>query len=220
MKVVSKGLGSELNNKISDQVIALAALLQACHLVDQLSKTGQIAPEHLNPLINSLFEFNPKNTESIYSGTLNIRPGLQLLEDILVNSSAGRYGKTLHYAMSVLYLGKKLQSNEEMLAIIRNRLEHASFGSTHFSASPDDVANSVAGIYQDTLSTFKYRIQVTGSIRFLNEPQVAQKVRALLFSAVRAAILWRQLGGSRLKLLLQRKKYLKTTRQLMQTHGH
>ncbi|MDA0651534.1 MAG: DUF489 family protein, partial [Proteobacteria bacterium] len=57
---------------------------------------------------------------------------------------------------------------------------------------------------QDTLSTLSYRIKVTGSAQHLNNPQVADLVRAVLMCGIRAAFLWRQLGGSRLKLMWQR----------------
>lgn len=68
----------------------------------------------------------------------------------------------------------------------------------------DNIAASFAGLYQDTISTFKQRIQVHGDMRFLQQDITAAKVRALLFAGIRSARLWRQLGGRRWHLLTKR----------------
>jgi high frequency lysogenization protein len=63
-------------------------------------------------------------------------------------------------------------------------------------------------MYQDTLSKLSFRIQVHGDSRFLQQPQVANQVRAILMSGIRAAMLWRQLGGKRWHLIFKRKALL------------
>ena len=67
---------------------------------------------------------------------------------------------------------------------------------------------SISGMYQDTLSKLSFRIQVHGDSRFLQQPQVANQVRAILMSGIRAAMLWRQLGGKRWHLIFKRKALL------------
>ncbi|MGD8349299.1 MAG: DUF489 family protein, partial [Gammaproteobacteria bacterium] len=42
----------------------------------------------------------------------------------------------------------------------------------------------------------------------------AARVRASLLAGIRAAVLWRQLGGNKWKLLFARKKYVAIARQL------
>ena len=74
----------------------------------------------------------------------------------------------------------------------------------NFSSDIRGLSSNISAIYQDTLSTLSYRIKVTGSAQHLNNPQVADLVRAVLMCGIRAAFLWRQLGGSRLKLMWQR----------------
>ncbi|MCW9047867.1 MAG: DUF489 family protein, partial [Gammaproteobacteria bacterium] len=49
----------------------------------------------------------------------------------------------------------------------------------------------------------------------LSQTNNANKVRALLFAAVRSAVLWRQCGGSRWQLLLSRKKYIESAARLL-----
>jgi high frequency lysogenization protein len=117
----------------------------------------------------------------------------------------GTYGETVRYTLSVMHLQRKLQRNQPMLATIRKRLEHISFKFQHFTDDSSAVAASVAGLYQDTISSLSFRIQVTGSMRYLSDERVANQVRSLLFSGIRAAMLWRQVGGSRWKLLFHRR---------------
>jgi high frequency lysogenization protein len=54
------------------------------------------------------------------------------------------------------------------------------------------------------------RIQVKGNAIYLQQPNVAERIRCLLFSAIRSAVLWRQLGGRKYHLLFYRKALIKT----------
>ena len=56
---------------------------------------------------------------------------------------------------------------------------------------------------------------VNGSQVHLNNPENANRIRALLLAGIRAAILWRQSGGSRWKLLVQRNALLREARSLL-----
>jgi high frequency lysogenization protein len=44
-----------------------------------------------------------------------------------------------------------------------------------------------------------------GDHNYLQQTRIASQIRALLLSAIRSAMLWRQVGGNRWQLLLQRK---------------
>ena len=48
---------------------------------------------------------------------------------------------------------------------------------------------------------------VSGEPHHLSDPKNANKIRALLLAGMRSAVLWRQLGGNRLQLLLARKTH-------------
>ena len=85
-----------------------------------------------------------------------------------------------------------------------------------FFCHPTVIA-AVAQLYQDTVSTFSFRIQVTGEPRHLQNSDNANKVRALLLAGIRAAILWRQVGGKRWQLLLFRSRVGKSARKIL---GH
>jgi high frequency lysogenization protein len=53
-----------------------------------------------------------------------------------------------------------------------------------------------------------------GSAVYLQQAGVAARIRCMLFAAIRNAFLWRQLGGKRRHLLIQRKDFLKVIDRL------
>ena len=199
------------------QVMALAGVIQAAWLVDQIARTGEAEPAAFNASLLSLFSFDPDSTEAVYGGLANLRPGLEVLRDILRNRERDAHRNVLRYSLSLLYLQRKLAGHTEMQEIIRSRLQHTEKKLDYFSSHIGEVASSLSAIYQDTISTFKYRIQVTGSYQQLQQPGNADRVRALLLAGIRSAFLWRQLGGSRWRLILGRQQLLDTTEALLKS---
>jgi high frequency lysogenization protein len=199
---------------LEQQICALAGVAQAAKLVDQISKTGSYPLEFLESSVNSLFEFEPESPEAIYGGVQGVKLGLHNLRIFLASNKATENHDIVRYVFGILHLERKFAGNAEMMSVVRSRLEHTSFRAEHFSGNVHELCNSISGIYQDTLSHMKYRIKVNGSAQHLQNPQNADLIRALLLAGIRSAFLWRQLGGTRIKLLLQRSKHLKVTQNL------
>ena len=84
-----------------------------------------------------------------------------------------------------------------MLKNIAEGIDNAARQAEHFSVIHDNVFANIASLYQQTISTLRQRIQVKGNPIYLQQPGVAERIRCLLFAAVRSAFLWRQLGGKR-----------------------
>jgi high frequency lysogenization protein len=204
-------------SSIEQQAIALGGVSQAARLVDQISKTGSYPIEFLEPSVQSLFTFDADNVEQVYGGIPGVKLGLQNLSSVLANRQSDENRDLVRYIFSILYLERKFSSNPEMMSVIRSRLEHTQFRAEHFSDNTQDACHSISGIYQDTLSKLKFRIKVTGSAQQLQDTKNADIIRTLLLAGVRSAFLWRQLGGRRWKLLLQRKQLLQASQNLSRT---
>ena len=199
----------------SAQVIALAGILQSASLVDQIARTGRFPVESYNPSISSLFQFEAETPAAVYGSIHGVDLGLRTLLDILGGSNTGKYRSIIRYALGILYLQKKLSHNDELMQVVSSRLQHCSLKAEHFSDDLQGVASSIAAIYQDTLSTFKFRIQISGNIQQLQKPQNADNIRALLLAGLRAAVLWRQMGGKRWHLFFSRRRLLATADTLL-----
>jgi high frequency lysogenization protein len=191
-----------------EQAIALAAVIESAILVDQLARTGTAPVEEMQALTESLFRFEWESVDEVFGGSARLRRGVETLAGILRQSATGDYGNVMRYTLSMLYLGRTLARDKEKLGIIRSRLQHAALKSAHFSTRFDELAASIAAVYQDTISTYRYRIQVTGTAAHLQNPLVADRIRTLLLAGLRAAVLWRFVGGSRLKTVLRRARML------------
>ena len=201
------------------QTIALAGVAQAARLVDQVSKTGSYPLEFLEASVHSLFEFEADSVIDVFGGIAGVKLGLHNLSSLLASRQAQENRDVVRYVFSLLYLERKFAANPDMMSVVHSRLEHASFRAEHFASHVNDLCHGVSGIYQDTLSQLKFRIKVSGSAQHLQNTQNADVIRALLLAGIRSAFLWRQLGGRRWRLVIQRKRLLSASQSLSRGLG-
>ena len=204
---------------LREQTIALAGVAQAARIVDQVSKTGSYPLEFLESSINSLFVFDLTHAEDIFGGLAGVRLGLQNLCAILANQRESEQRDAARYLFDMLHLERHFAANAAMRDVVRSRLQHTGVKAEHFAEHVGEICHSVAGIYQDTFSQLPRRIKVTGSAQHLENTRNADIVRALLMAGIRSAFLWRQLGGRRWKLALQRGAMLRTAQSLSRGLG-
>ncbi|MFV8817236.1 high frequency lysogenization protein HflD [Haliea sp. E17] len=201
-------------SRIEQQAVALAGVTQAARIVDQVSRTGTYPLEFLEASVNSLFTFDADDVIAVYGGIANVKLGLINLSAMLSSRRDEEARDVVRYVFSLLYLERKFAANPQMMSVVHSRLEHASFRAEHFSTNVTATCHSISGIYQDTLSKLRFRIKVTGAAQHLQDESNADIIRALLLAGIRSAFLWRQLGGRRWKLLLQRKQLLAASQEL------
>lgn len=199
-----------------EQLIALGAVFEAAFLVDKIAKSGQVSEAPLGCMLGSLLVRDPQNTLEVYGGDdLNLRDGYRALVSALERDPSTLQRDSLRYALALLGLERKLAKRDDMLQIMGSRLDQIQQQVQHFGLVHDNVIAACGGLYQDTLSTFSQRIQVQGDMRHLQQPSNAAKIRALLLTGIRAARLWRQLGGHRWQLVFSRGKLLNELRPLL-----
>ena len=192
----------------SERSLALSAVFQAASLVDDLAKTGHISAGDLQIMADSLLVREASTAIAVYRDTANLQIGVTALTRMLKRKRMKNIDDILRYVMSLLYLQRKLLKNKDMIKVVANRLDHAANQLEHFASNHDNVIANLADIYTDTISTFRFRVQVTGDHNYLTQQRIANQIRVLLFSGIRAAMLWKQFGGSRFHLLFYRKRLL------------
>jgi len=199
------------------QVLALAAIVQGTVLVDQIARTGQAEPQALEASINSLFAFSATTVEEAYGGIENLEVGIRGLRDLLSGNDYGERRAVMRYCLGVLHLHKKLRGDDTTASLLRNRLQHAAKNKEMNNIDISSLSSSLSSIYQDTISKYNFRIQITGSAQELQNPNNAARIRSLLLASIRASYLWRQAGGSRWKLIFQRNRLFAQAKQLLGT---
>lgn len=195
---------------LQEQLVALGAVFEAAVLADKIARTGQVSEASMGCMLGSLLVRDPKSTLDVYGGDdLNLRDGYRALISSLERNPSALQREPLRYALAMIGLERQLDKRGDMLQVIGSRLDQIQQQVEHFGLVHDNVIAACGGLYQDTISTFRQRIQVHGDMRFLQQPNNAAKIRALLLAGIRSARLWRQLGGHRWQLVFSRGKLLK-----------
>jgi len=191
-----------------DQVIALAGVFQAAALVDQVASKGMANSAIIESSIESLFRFDSETVEGVFGNIAGVGTGLRVLNEQIGAVKDDRNLDIAKYAISLIALEKKLSGNPEMLEKLTGGLNDIQGSLDFFSLMHENVFAKLGALYKDTISTLQPQIVVKGERLHLGNESNANKVRALLLAGIRAAVLWRQCGGSRWHILLGRKKYL------------
>lgn len=200
---------------LQEQLVALGAVFEAAVLADKIARTGQVSEASMSCMLGSLLVRDPKNTLDVYGGDdLNLRDGYRALISSLERNPSALQREPLRYSLAMIGLERQLDKRGDMLETMGNRLDQIQQQVEHFGLVHDNVIAACGGLYQDTISTFRQRIQVQGDMRFLQQPSNAAKIRALLLAGIRSARLWRQLGGHRWQLVFSRGKLLKELYEL------
>ena len=197
-----------------NQTIALAGAMQALTTLEQLAKTGYSKSDEIETAVNSLFNTQPESVEAVYSNIGKLESGLDTLERLLTHYTSPENSDLLRYVIGIIQVEKTLSRKKDVLSIVGSRLDIAKQQSSHFGVTHENVIGNIADIYSDTISKFRYRIQVSGNANYLQQARVANQVRTLLFAAVRSIILWRQIGGRRWHIVIHRKKILEQCHEL------
>lgn len=199
------------------QALALAAIFQASNQVYKLAYMGDSDIETMEFSMSTLLNQNPDSLGQLYGPIDNLQDGLVTMQRFLENAkniSEPRHKEVISYVMSSIHLARKLSSDQQLLSKIENGIDKARLQAEHFSMIHDNVVTNVGALYQDTISKMRLRIQVMGSAVYLQQSGVAARIRCMLFAAIRNAFLWRQLGGKRRHLLLQRKAFVEVINKL------
>ena len=197
------------------RTVALAGIFQNCYQMQQLANTGKIDSFYLDIAVRAIMNTNPDNTLAVFQGIAGIREGLELITQQLGNADKTRDTELTRYTISVLFLASKLLKNKSMLATLSEGIEKTRNQIEHFGIEHNNIYASLGGLYSDTISHLNPRIMVSGEPTVLNNSDNANRIRTLLLSSIRSAVLWQQLGGSRWQLLFKRKKIVSIARSLL-----
>lgn len=206
----------------TDRTIALAGIFQATQLVHQLAYTGKADGDDFETCINSLFVTDADTAIETFGDITRLRSGLQALIEQLGGSDEAatppqknRQLDATKYAIGIMVLERKLSKNPDMLKTVFDGIERARSQAEHFSTTHENVIASLAHTYSQTISTLLPKIMVNGEHTHLANPSTADRIRALLLAAIRAAVLWRQCQGNRWQLFFKRKKILDEAQRLL-----
>ncbi|WP_100753025.1 high frequency lysogenization protein HflD [Vibrio salilacus] len=200
-------------NTLYDRTIAFAGICQAVALVQQVAKNGHCDSDAFKTSLKAILNTNPPNTVGVYGRESDLKLGLECLVKGIDSTPSG--SEITRYIISLLALERKLQSRNDAMSQLGDRLQMLERQLEHFELLDEQMISNLASVYLDVISPVGPRIQVTGTPSVLQQTSSQHKVRALLLSGIRSAVLWRQVGGKRRHLIFGRKKMVEQAQILL-----
>ena len=201
-----------------DITLAFAGMIQSATLVCQLAKEDRHDREALWQSAQSLIRLDTDRAEDVYGSVHGVELGLRKIVLLFGAQSTVEDRDIFNYTIFVHQVSSKLMKLEKTSHIIHAELEEIRQdlgrpGEPGYE--PERLFELLAGLYSRTISYLTPRIIVRGKSDRLQDPATVNRVRTALFSGVRSAYLWTQLGGRRWKIIFQRKGYVNRARQLL-----
>ncbi len=122
------------------------------------------------------------------------------------------------YVVLLMRLERNLSKRPDLLSRIGAGVAAAQSKREHFTMLHPNLLAHFADLYSETLSQLEPRIIIRGESLHLRNPENQSRLRSLLLAGVRAAMLWRQIGGSRWQILFKNKQILVDARRYISAH--
>ena len=199
----------------TDRALAFAGILQSLRLVQDTAYGRPVDAPSLHASLGSVLTIDAPSVASVFGDLEGARCGLQLVVSQLTRKRQNPDIELGRYLVTLLHLERKLSKRSDLLDRIGSGVERLQQQLEHFEIDHPNITASLADTYSQTVSTLRPRIMVNGDPQRLADVAVANRIRALLLAAMRAAVLWRQCGGTRVGLLLGRGKLVNAAREAL-----
>lgn len=197
-------------NADREQTLALAAMFQALGCVQQLAETGRCEADDARTVIDAIFAIDSADAESLYPPA-RLKSGLAHAAKQLDRNPGDA---VMRMGITVLRLERRLMTNAKLATALRERIGDIERARAAFGGQHDNVLARLSEAYLQTVSNLEPRVMVHGSPLHLQQERTIQHIRALLLAAIRAAAMWRHVGGNGWRLFWRRRKWLAMAREL------
>lgn len=197
-----------------NQTLALAGIFQSVYLCKSLATTGTCDQDDLRGTLRSILTLNSERVIDAYGGnTRTIKRGLRCLRDQFAGNTETRDMEIARYSLSLIQLGTNVQNDDRTVEQLR-------IGISQMQSEDGDLADpelieNLANLYRSSISNLTPRIMITGDPGYLNDADTAATIRAALLGGIRSVVLWRQCGGTRLKLVMQRAQHARLAEEYL-----
>lgn len=199
-------------NPFSDRVLALAGVAQALAQVRRIAETGAADASVLATAMDSVFRIDAESPAAVFGDEGAVAPGLRLLRAYLRNEADDALLPRL--GLAVLQLERRFVRDPAARRVHDGIVRIAPDAAARGSAHPDVLA-ALGALYATTVSGLRPRVMVRGNPHYLGQAGVVAEIRATLLAALRAAVLWRQTGGTLWDFPLRRRAMLEAIERLL-----
>lgn len=202
---------------MKQRALALAGLLQSVQQVRRIATTGGSETDALEPCIDSLFRIDAETTQEVYGGASRLEPGMRLLFDAASGGNP-RDPAITRIAVTLLHVERRFARQPRLMQAVHEGILDIQRQREHWGPTHPTVLGRLGELYAGTVSSLRPRVLVQGNPNYLGQPTVVAEIRAVLLAGLRSAVLWRQLGGGYVDLLLRRRQIADAAREWLD-HG-
>lgn len=197
-----------------NQTLALAGIFQSVHLCKSLATTGHCDQDELRGTLRSILTLNSERVVDAYGGSARtLTRGLRLLRGQFAGNDETRDIELVRYAHALIQLGTNVLADDRTVEELRVGI--SSVQSQDGDVLEPELIGHLANIYRSSISNLTPRIMVSGDPGYLNDNDIASSIRAALLGGIRSVVLWRQCGGSKPKLIMQRAQYARIAEEYL-----
>jgi high frequency lysogenization protein len=196
-----------------ERVLALAGVFQGVALAHQLANEGRCDDAALESSLASVFRIDAPNVVAVFGNVADVRLGLRTLVAQLDDDQ--RNVNIMRMAATILRLERTFSGRKALQQHLQEGIVAAQRQVDHFGLAHPTVLARMASLYGEVISPLRPRVMVNGQPRHLQQDGVVERIRAALLAAVRAAVLWHQIGGRQWQLLFKRKQWSMLARGLL-----
>lgn len=189
-----------------DAVLALAAFSQATQLASHIALTGQCDEPAFAVLVDAIYSIDSPSTAALYPSA-TVRIGLHSLSQLLNPTAQKMTPAPWHYLWKLNAFVKRLQHQPALLKRLHARLQQAIQQRAFFQQDLERSQAALSELYGWLMQEIPMSFQIKGKAQHLHQPHNIIRIRVLLLAGIRAAVLWRQLGGTLWQLWWQRHHY-------------
>lgn len=204
-----------MSRSLQDRVLALAGIVQAATLVNDIAHSGASDERCVVSTLGSIIKTESADVPDVYGGIGGLSCGLRRLASLLGADNNPDDLPILRYTLGLMQLQGKIMRKRKLAGRLEHGVERAKQQVRHFGTVHTNVLAGLADTYVHTAGTIQPRLMISGNPAQLQNPRVVNLVRSLLLGGLRAAVLWKQCGGSRWALLFMRASLLKETQRLL-----
>jgi len=204
-----------MNSAIRDRTIALAGMFQAVKLVQQTAQGQRRDAAATAVSISSVLNTDPETAIDVFGDSRALIPGLETVIGQMGDDSNQRDMALTGYVITLMHLERKLARQPDLIKKLGSGVDRIKEEIESVEENDSGIVAALADLYKETVSTIQPRIMVKGDENVLRNADSKKMIRALLLAGMRAAVLWRQCGGNRIRLIFQRKQLLDSCRELL-----
>ena len=204
-----------MNSNTRDRTIALAGMFQAVKLVQQTAQGQRRDAAATTVSISSILNADPETAIDVFGDSHALILGLETMLGQMGDDSKQRDMTLTGYVITLMHLERKLARQPDLMKKLGSGIDRIKEEIESVEESDSGIVAALANLYKETVSTLQPRIMVKGDENVLRNADSKKMIRALLLAGMRAAVLWRQCGGNRIRLIFQRKQLLDSCRELL-----